>query len=153
MPSPNALTTTIDGNVGFSFDLELFGTPVMNVTEISGLSMENKSVEVKASGAKGLVWTRNPGMNVSPGTVNVKIATSPGSPLEKEFFGPLKTGRGPTRGVATITLFDAATHKPVLRWNLVDAWIKDFGWGDLSAAEPEAMILELTIQYNDLKVA
>ena len=153
MPSPNALTTTIDANVGFSFQFELFGKPVSGVTEISGLTMETKSVEMKMSGMQGPVWTRNPGMNVSPGTINVKVATAPGDPLEKEFFGPLKTGLSPTRGPATITLFDSATHKPVLRWNFVDAWIKDFGWGELSAAEPQAMILDLTIQYNDLKVA
>jgi phage tail-like protein len=152
MSNPNALTTQIDGSVGFVFQLELHGQPVKGVTEVSGLAMENTPVDQKVIDAKGQPFQQKiPGRGVSPGTVSVKLATVPGNNIEKDFFAAVKTHKPPKVGDAAITLYDTA-DKPVLRWALGDAWVKDLAWGNLSTSEAQAMTLDVTIQYNTIKL-
>lgn len=152
MSNPTALTTQIDGNVGFVFQLELHGQPVKGVTEVSGLAMENTPVEQKVIDGKGLPFQQKiPGRGVSPGEVTVKLATVPGNPIEKAFFTAVRTQKPPRVGDAAITLYDTQ-DKPVLRWALGDAWVKDLAWGNLSTAEAAAMTLDVTIQYNSIKL-
>jgi phage tail-like protein len=146
------LAPGVNGQLNFTFDVELHGKKLDGVVDVSGLAVEITAIDDKAVSLRGqLIERKIPGKTVAPGTITVKMSTKPGAPVERAHWMAIGRGMPLMSGPATVALYDRK-GKVVQRWQLLDVFIKDLSWSDFGAGDAQLAELSLTLQYNDVKV-
>jgi phage tail-like protein len=146
MPLPD-----LDTSVGHSFGLEVDGIVIKQISEVSGLKMEQDVIELKQNTADGkYVIKKLPG-RPKAGEVTLTRGLTGDQSFEKwvkdAHFGKMATAR---KGGAIIVYdYEGAALK---RYKLTNAWPKSLEIGSLKAGDTSVLTEKLVVTYELMEV-
>ena len=141
----------LDSAVGHSFGLEFDGVMIKQITEVSGLKMEQDVIELKQNGPDGkYVIKKLPG-RPKAGEVTLTRGLTGDNSFEKwvkdSQFGKMADAR---KGGAII-VFDYEGNA-LKRYKLTNAWPKSLEIGSLKAGDTSVLTEKLVVTYERLEV-
>src|SRR5215475_4924748 len=141
----------LDSSVGHSFGLEFDGVVIKQITEVSGLKMEQDVIELKQNMADGKYAIKKLPGRPKAGEVTVTRGLTDNNSFEQwvkdSRFGKMASVR---RGGAIIVYdYEGAAIK---RYKLVNAWPKSLEIGTLNVCNTTAPTEKLTITYESMEV-
>lgn len=141
----------LDSSVGHSFGLEIDGVMIKQITEVSGLKMEQDVVELKQNTNDGkYVIKKLPG-RPKAGEVTLTRGLTGDQSFEKwakdAHFGKMSNAR---KGGAII-IFDFEGI-PIKRYKLTNAWPKSLEIGTLKAGDTSVLTEKLVITHEGCEV-
>ncbi|HEY5835585.1 phage tail protein [Streptomyces sp.] len=142
----------LDTSVGHSFGLEFDGVVIKQITEVTGLKMEQDVIELKQNTNDGkYVIKKLPG-RPKAGEVTLTRGLTADQSFEKWIkdsrFGKMSAVR---KGGAII-VFDYEGN-PIKRYTLVNAWPKSLEIGSLKAGDTSVLTEKVVITYESMDVA
>lgn len=142
----------LDSSVGHSFGLEIDGVVIKQISEVSGLKMEQDVIELKQNTSDGkYVIKKLPG-RPKAGEVTLTRGLTGDQSFEKwvkdSQFGKMTAVR---KGGAII-VYDFE-GKALKRYKLTNAWPKSLEIGSLKAGDTSVLTEKLVITYEHLEVA
>lgn len=142
----------LDSSVGHSFGLEVDGVVIKQISEVSGLKMEQDVIELKQNTSDGkYVIKKLPG-RPKAGEVTLTRGLTGDQSFEKwvkdSQFGKMAAVR---KGGAII-VYDFE-GRPLKRYKLTNAWPKSLEIGSLKAGDTSVLTEKLVITYEHLEVA
>ena len=141
-----------DSSVGCSFGLEFDGVAITNITEVSGVKMEQDVIELKENFAADgkYVVKKLPG-RWKAGECTLTRGLTAESSFDKWIkdsqFGKMKDVR--KGGVLMVFDFEGNALK---RYNLTNAWPKSLEIGPFKAADTSTITEKLVLTYERLEV-
>jgi len=146
MPIPD-----LDSSVGNTFGLEIDGVVIKQITEVSGLKIEQDVIDYKANSADGkYTIKRLPGRRKA-GEVTFTRGLTGDNSFEKwikdSHLGKMTDAR---KGGAVIVFDFEGT--PIKRYVLSGAWAKSLEIGSLKAGDTSVLTEKLVVTYEDLEV-
>lgn len=141
----------LDTSVGHSFGIEIDGVVIKQITEVSGLKMEQDVIELKQNTADGkYVIKKLPG-RFKAGEVTLTRGLTADNSFEKwvkdSRFGKMSDAR---KGGAII-VYDYE-GQAIKRYKLTNAWPKSLEIGTLKAGDTSVLTEKLVITYEALEV-
>src|SRR5215211_3106122 len=141
----------IDSSVGHSFGLEFDGVVIKQITEVSGLKIDQDEVELKQDTDSGnLVIKKLPG-RPKAGEVTLSRGLTGDTSFEKwvkdAHFGKM----GDARKGGAIIVFDYE-GVAIKRYKLTNAWPKSLEIGSLKAGDTSVLTEKLVVTYEALEV-
>jgi phage tail-like protein len=127
----------LDTSVGHSFGLEIDGVVIKQITEVSGLKLEQDVIELKQNSDDGK-YTLTRGLTSD---------TSFEKWIKDSRFGKMPNAR---KGGAII-VFDYE-GSPIKRYKMTNAWPKSLEIGTLKAGDTSVLTEKLVITYEELDV-
>jgi phage tail-like protein len=142
----------LDTSVGHSFGLEFDGVVIKQITEVSGLKMEQDVIELKQNTSDGkYVIKKLPG-RPKAGEVTLTRGLTADQSFEKWIkdsrFGKMSAVR---KGGAIIVYDYEGTA--IKRYTLVNAWPKSLEIGSLKAGDTSVLTEKVVITYESMDVA
>jgi len=142
----------LDSSVGHSFGLEVDGVVIKQISEVSGLKMEQDVIELKQNTSDGkYVIKKLPG-RPKAGEITLTRGLTGDQSVEKwvkdSQFGKMAAVR---KGGAII-VYDFE-GKPLKRYKLTNAWPKSLEIGSLKAGDTSVLTEKLVVTYEHLEVA
>ncbi|HEY8791123.1 MAG TPA: phage tail protein [Actinopolymorphaceae bacterium] len=142
----------LDSSVGHSFGLEVDGVVIKQISEVSGLKMEQDVIELKQNTSDGkYVIKKLPG-RPKAGEITLTRGLTGDQSFEKwvkdSQFGKMAAVR---KGGAII-VYDFE-GKPLKRYKLTNAWPKSLEIGSLKAGDTSVLTEKLVVTYEHLEVA
>lgn len=140
-----------DTSVGHSFGLEVDGIVIKQISEVSGLKMEQDVIELKQNTPDGkYVIKKLPG-RPKAGEVTLTRGLTADNSFERwvkdAHFGKMASAR---KGGAII-VFDYE-GLPIKRYRLTNAWPKSLEIGSLKAGDTSVLTEKLVITYEQMEV-
>ncbi|HEX7304382.1 MULTISPECIES: phage tail protein [unclassified Lentzea] len=141
----------LDTSVGHSFGLEVDGITIKQISEVTGLKMEQDVIELKQNMADGkYVVKKLPGRMKAGEVVFTRGLTSDNS-FEKwvkdSRFG--KMGSARKNGVVVVYDYEGQAIK---RYKIMRAWPKALEIGTLKAGDTSVLTEKLTVTYEEMEV-
>jgi phage tail-like protein len=141
----------LDTSVGAYFGLEFDGVVIKQITEVSGLKMEQDVIELKQNTADGKYAIKKLPGRPKAGEVSVTRGLTDNNSFEKwvkdSRFGKMVGAR---RGGAIIVYdYEGVAIK---RYKLVNAWPKALEISTLKAGDTSVLTEKLTITYESMEV-
>ncbi|MFD0203273.1 MULTISPECIES: phage tail protein [Saccharothrix] len=141
----------LDTSVGHSFGLEVDGVAIKQISEVSGLKMEQDVIELKTNTADGkYVIKKLPG-KPKAGEVTLTRGLTDDQSFEKwvkdAHFGRM----GNARKGGAIIVYDYE-GQPIKRYKLTNAWPKSLEIGTLKAGDTSVLTEKLVITYEMMEV-
>src|SRR5215467_6077331 len=141
----------LDTSVGHSFGLEVDGIVIKQISEVSGLKMEQDVIELKQNTADGkYVIKKLPG-RPKAGEVTLTRGLTDDTSFEKwvqtSHFGKMSDAR---KGGAII-VYDFEGN-PLKRYKLTNAWPKSLEIGSLKAGDTSVLTEKLVVTYEQMEV-
>lgn len=137
----------VDSSVGHSFGLEFDGVVIKQITEVSGLKIDQDVVEFKQDTDSGKLIIRKLPGRPKAGEVTLTRGLTGDNSLEKWIkdsrFGKVSNAR---KGGAII-LFDFEGHA-VKRYNLINARLKILERGSLKAGDTSVLTEKLILTHE-----
>jgi len=141
----------LDSSVGHSFGLEFDGVVIKQITEVTGLKMEQDVIELKQNTVDGKYAIKKLPGRPKAGEVTVTRGLTDNNSFEQwvkdSRFGKMATAR---RGGAII-VFDYE-GVAIKHYKLVNAWPKSLEIGSLKAGDTSVLTEKLTITYESMEV-
>ncbi|SDG43739.1 conserved hypothetical phage tail region protein [Lentzea fradiae] len=146
MPLPD-----LDTSVGHSFGLEVDGIAIKQISEVSGLKMEQDVIELKQNMVDGkYVLKKLPG-RPKAGEVTLTRGLTSDNSFEKwvkdAHFGKM----GNARKGGAIIVYDYE-GQPIKRYKLTNAWPKSLEIGSLKAGDTSVLTEKLVVTYEQMEV-
>jgi phage tail-like protein len=146
MPLPD-----LDSSVGNTFGLEIDGVMIKQITEVTGLKLEQDVIDYKANSADGkYTIKRLPGRRKA-GEVTLTRGLTADQSFEQwikdSHLGKMDSAR---KGGAII-VFDFEGNA-IKRYVLTGAWAKSLEIGSLKAGDTSVLTEKLVVTYEDLEV-
>ncbi|GLY69045.1 phage tail protein [Amycolatopsis taiwanensis] len=140
----------MDTSVGHSFGLEVDGIQIKQISEVSGLKMEQDVIELKQNTADGkYVIKKLPGRPKAGEVTFTRGLTSDNS-FEKWIkdchFGKMSDAR---KGGAVI-VYDFEGN-PIKRYKLTNAWAKSLEISTLKAGDTSVLTEKLVVTYEQME--
>ena len=139
----------MDTSVGHSFGLEVDGVVIKQISEVSGLKMEQDVIELKQNTADGKYIVHKLPGNRKPPTITLKRGKNSSKDLwdwhEKIFQGKVSDAR--KNGSVVLYNYD---HSEVGRYNFVNAWPSKVSMSALKAGSNEILMEEVTLVCEEL---
>ena len=147
MPLPD-----LDTFVGHSFGLEIDGITIKQITEVSGLKLEQDVIELKQNTAvDGKFMTKKLPGRQKAGEVTLTRGLTADQSFEKWIkdsrFGKMPAAR--KNGAIIVFDFEGVAIK---RYNMTNAWPKSLEIGTLKAGDTSVLTEKLVITYEQLDV-
>ncbi|GGU56934.1 phage tail protein [Lentzea flava] len=141
----------LDTSVGHSFGLEVDGITIKQISEVTGLKMEQDVIELKQNMADGkYVVKKLPGRMKAGEVVFTRGLTADNS-FEKwvkdSRFG--KMGSARKNGVVVVYDYEG---QPIKRYKIMRAWPKALEIGTLKAGDTSVLTEKLTVTYEEMEV-
>ena len=141
----------LDSSVGHSFGLEVDGVVIKQISEVSGLKMEQDVIELKQNTADGkYVIKKLPG-RFKAGEVTLTRGLTGDTSFEKWIkdsrFGKMSDAR--KGGAIMVYDFEGTALK---RYKLTNAWPKSLEIGSLKAGDTSVLTEKLVVTYEALDV-
>lgn len=141
----------LDTSVGHSFGLEVDGVAIKQISEVSGLKMEQDVIELKTNTADGkYVIKKLPG-KPKAGEVTLTRGLTDDQSFEKwvkdAHFGRM----GNARKGGAIIVYDYE-GQPIKRYTLTTAWPKSLEIGTLKAGDTSVLTEKLVVTYEMMEV-
>ena len=143
--------TDFDSAVGHSFGLEVDSVIIKQITEVSGLKMEQDVIEYKSNTADGKFFVRK-----APGAPKAgEVTLTRGLTADNSFERWIKDCRfgkmGEARKGGAIIVFDYEGF-PIKRYKLTNAWAKSLEISSLKAGDTSVLTEKLVITYESMEV-
>lgn len=133
----------------YNFKLEIQGVVEGHFTEVSGMGIRVQAIKYWEGGTSQTV-------HVIPGRVEyADIELRYGLTASRELFDWFMSavnGRVERKNVAIIMLDPQGTAE-VMRWNLIDAWIREWRGAPLDAANGQLALESVVLVYTQLQRA
>ncbi len=146
MPLPD-----LDSSVGHSFGLEVDGVVIKQISEVSGLKLEQDVIELKQNTNDGKYMIKKLPGRPKAGEITLTRGLTGDQSFEKwvkdSRFGKMSSSR---KGGAII-VFDFE-GQPVKRYKMTNAWPKSLEIGSLKAGDTSVLTEKLVITYEQLEV-
>ncbi|MFS8095996.1 phage tail protein [Lentzea alba] len=141
----------LDTSVGHSFGLEVDGITIKQISEVSGLKMEQDVIELKQNMADGkYVVKKLPGRKKA-GEVTFTRGLTGDNSFEKWVkdaqFG--KMGAARKNGVVVVYDYEG---QPIKRYKIMHAWPKSLEIGSLKAGDTSVLTEKLVVTYEEMDV-
>jgi phage tail-like protein len=141
----------LDTSVGHSFGLEVDGITIKQISEVSGLKMEQDVIELKQNMADGkYVVKKLPGRKKA-GEVTFTRGLTGDNSFEKWVkdaqFG--KMGNARKNGVVVVYDYEG---QPIKRYKIMHAWPKSLEIGSLKAGDTSVLTEKLVVTYEEMEV-
>jgi phage tail-like protein len=133
----------------YNFKLDINGITEGHFTECSGLGVRIESITYREAGNNQIV-------RHIPGPAEyTDVSLKYGVTQSRELWDWLMTAvKGEvTRKNVSIVLLDSQGNSEVMRWNLIDAWPKEWQGQALNTTERNIAIENLTLAYDQLERA
>jgi phage tail-like protein len=141
----------LDSSVGNTFGLEIDGVMIKQITEVSGLKMEQDVIDYKANSADGkYAIKRLPGRRKA-GEVTLTRGLTADQSFEKWIKDSHLGKMTDARKGGAIIVFDFEGN-PLKRYVLTGAWAKSLEIGSLKAGDTSVLTEKLVVTYEDLEV-
>lgn len=141
----------LDKSVGHSFGLEVDGIMISQISEVSGLKMEQDVIELKQNTADGKYIIKKLPGRPKAGEVTLTRGLSGDNSFEKwvkdAHFGKM----GDARKGGAIIVFDYE-GMPIKRYKLTNAWPKSLEIGSLKAGDTSVLTEKIVITYEMMEV-
>ncbi|MEU5425987.1 phage tail protein [Streptomyces olivoreticuli] len=146
MPLPD-----LDSSVGHSFGLEFDSVLIRQITEVTGLKMEQDVIELKQNTADGKYAIKKLPGRPKAGEVTVTRGLTEDHSFEK-WIKDSRFGRmNNARRNGSIIVYDYEGI-PIKRYKLVNAWPKSLEISTLKAGDTSVLTEKLAITYESLEV-
>lgn len=146
MPLPD-----FNSAVGHSFGLEVDSVVIRQITEVSGLKMEQDVIEYKSNTAAGIYQNIKMPGRPKAGEVTLTRGLTLDNSFEKWItdarFGKMATAR---KG-GSIIIFDYEGQE-IKRYRMTNAWAKSLEISSLKAGDTSVLTEKLVITYETLDV-
>ena len=141
----------LDTSVGHSFGLEVDGITIKQISEVSGLKMEQDVIELKQNMADGkYVVKKLPGRKKA-GEVTFTRGLTGDNSFEKWVkdaqFGKMANAR--KNGVVVVYDYEG---QPIKRYKIMHAWPKSLEIGSLKAGDTSVLTEKLVVTYEEMEV-
>lgn len=141
----------LDTSVGHSFGIEIDGVVIKQITEVSGLKMEQDVIELKQNTADGKYMIKKLPGRQKAGEVTLTRGLTDDQSFEKWIkdsrFGKMSDAR---KGGAIIVYdFEGSALK---RYKLTNAWPKSLEITTLKAGDTSVLSEKLVVTYETLDV-
>jgi phage tail-like protein len=141
----------LDSSVGHSFGLEVDGVVIKQISEVSGLKMEQDVIELKQNTPDGkYVIKKLPG-RPKAGEITLTRGLTGDQSFEKwakdSQFG--KMGDARKGGAVIVFDFEGTALK---RYKLTNAWPKSLEIGTLKAGDTSVLTEKLVVTYEQMEV-
>ncbi|MER5601746.1 phage tail protein [Streptomyces adustus] len=141
----------LDSSVGHSFGLEFDGVVIKQITEVSGLKMEQDVIELKQNTADGKYAIKKLPGRPKAGEVTVTRGLTEDNSFEtwikSSRFGKMTDAR--KNGAIIVYDYEGSAIK---RYQLVNAWPKSLEIGTLKAGDTSVLTEKLSITYESMEV-
>jgi phage tail-like protein len=141
----------LDSSVGHSFGLEFDGVMIKQITEISGLKIEQDVVELKQNTNDGKYMVKKLPGRPKAGEVTLTRGLTGDNSFEKwvkdSQFGKMSAAR--KGGAIMVFDFEGAAIK---RYKLMNAWPKSLEIGSLKAGDTSVLTEKLTLTHEGCEV-
>lgn len=146
MPLPD-----MDASVGHSFGLEVDGVVIKQISEVTGLKMEQDVIELKENTSDGKYIIKKLPGRPKAGEVTLTRGLTGDQSFEKwvkdSQFGKMSDAR---KGGAVIVYdFEGTAIK---RYKLTNAWPKSLEIGSLKAGDTSVLTEKLVVTYEQMDV-
>ena len=140
-----------DKGVGYTFGIEIDGIEIKNITEISGLTMEQDIIELKENGPDGEYVVRK-----LPGRWKAaEITLTRGLSLDRSFDDWIKQShvddKSDVRKSGALVVYDPE-GAPVKRYTLVNAWPSKVEISSLKAGDTSVLTEKLVLACERLEL-
>jgi phage tail-like protein len=140
----------LNGAVGHSFGLEIDGVVIKHIQEVSGLKMEQDTIEMKANSPDGKYINKKLPGRPKAGEVTLTRALTGDNSFEKwvksAHFGQMSDAR---KGGAVIVYdYEGSAIK---HYKLTNAWPKSLELGTLKAGDTSVVTEKLVLTYEELQ--
>lgn len=141
-----------DSSVGHSFGLEFDGVMIKQISEVSGLKLEQDVIELKQNSPQDgkFMIKKLPGRPKAGEVTLTRGLTDDRSFqdwVQKSQFGQMASAR---KG-GSIIVFDFE-GAPIKRYKLTNAWPKTLEVGTLKAGDTSVLTEKITITYEKIEV-
>ena len=141
----------LDTSVGHSFGLEVDGIMIKQISEVSGLKMEQDVIELKQNTADGKYIIKKLPGRPKAGEVTLSRGLTGDTSFEKwvkdAHFGKM----GDARKGGAIIVFDYE-GVAIKRYKLTNAWPKSLEIGSLKAGDTSVLTEKIVITYEIMEV-
>ena len=146
MPLPD-----LDSSVGHSFGIEVDGVVIKQISEVSGLKMEQDVIELKQNTPDGKYMIKKLPGRPKAGEITLTRGLTGDQSFEKwakdSQFGKMSDAR---KGGAIIVYdFEGTAIK---RYKLTNAWPKSLEIGTLKAGDTSVLTEKLVVTYEQMEV-
>ncbi|NJP46558.1 phage tail protein [Actinacidiphila epipremni] len=142
----------LDTSVGHSFGLEFDGVVIKQITEVTGLKMEQDVIELKQNTNDGKYVVKKLPGRPKAGEVTLTRGLTADQSFEKWIkdsrFGKMADSR---KGGAII-VYDYEGNA-IKRYTLVNAWPKSLEIGSLKAGDTSVLTEKVVLTYESMDVA
>jgi phage tail-like protein len=141
----------LDSSVGHSFGLEVDGVVIKQISEVSGLKMEQDVIELKQNTPDGKYMIKKLPGRPKAGEITLTRGLTADQSFEKwakdSHFGKMADAR---KGGAIIVYdFEGSAIK---RYKLTNAWPKSLEIGTLKAGDTSVLTEKLVVTYEQMEV-
>jgi phage tail-like protein len=141
----------MDASVGHSFGLEIDGVVIKQISEVTGLKMEQDVIELKENTSDGKYIIKKLPGRPKAGEVTLTRGLTGDQSFEKWIkdsqFGKMSDAR---KGGAVIVYdFEGTAIK---RYKLANAWPKSLEIGSLKAGDTSVLTEKLVVTYEQMDV-
>ncbi|MEU0625976.1 phage tail protein [Streptomyces sp. NPDC005989] len=146
MPLPD-----LDSTVGASFGLEFDSVVIKQITEVSGLKMEQDVIELKQNTADGRYAIKKLPGRPKAGEVTVTRGLTEDNSFER-WIKDSRFGRmAAARRNGAVIVYD---HEGIAikRYKLINAWPKSLEIGTLKAGDTSVLTEKLAITYESMEL-
>jgi phage tail-like protein len=141
----------LDTSVGHSFGLEIDGVVIKQISEVSGLKMEQDVIELKQNTDKGKYMIKKLPGRFKAGEITLTRGLTKENSFEKWIkdsrFGKMKDAR---KGGAVI-VYDFE-GEPLKRYKLENAWPKSLEVTTLKAGDTSVLSEKLVVTFENMDV-
>jgi phage tail-like protein len=141
----------LDSSAGHSFGLEFDGVMIKQITEISGLKIEQDVVELKQNTNDGKFMIKKLPGRPKAGEVTMTRGLTGDSSFEKWVKDSQFGKMGDARKGGAIIVFDFE-GTALKRYKLMNAWPKSLEIGSLKAGDTSVLTEKLTLTHEGCEV-
>ena len=141
----------MDTSVGHSFGLEVDGVVIKQISEVSGLKMEQDVIELKQNTADGkYVIKKLPG-RPKAGEITLTRGLTADNSFEKWIKDSHLGKMSDARKGGAIIVYDYEGNA-LKRYKLTNAWAKSLEIGSLKAGDTSVLTEKLVVTYEQMEV-
>src|SRR5258708_1670993 len=141
----------LDSSVGYSFGLEFDGVMIKQITEVSGLKMEQDVIELKQNTKDGKYAIKKLPGRWKAGEVTLTRGLTGDTSFEKWVKDSQLGKMASVRKGGAIIVYDYE-GKAIKRYKMEGAWPKSLEIGSLKAGDTSVLTEKLVLTYERLEV-
>jgi phage tail-like protein len=142
----------LDASVGHSFGLEFDGVVIKEITEVSGLRIEQDVIELKQNTSDGKFMIKKLPGRPKAGEVTLTRGLTNDNSFQ-DWVKNSRFGKMPdARKGGAIIVFDFE-NTAIKRYNLTNAWPKSLEIGTLKAGDTSVLTEKLVLTFESIEVA